>query len=581
MATQYDYESIRLRILNNLSAKTEHQNVFNNGAIVNIIEAISEELEDEMLQDEYLTTENNWELAQNKSSLLTESKVHNYDVPRKRGATGNIRFGVTSDFLGLPTEIVDFPKWTQISDDNGVDFTTIESTSLPITEPYVDILTVQGVHKTFTTFATGIDNESFIIINDSIENNNYDLYVNDILWSSVSTLFDYGGNDNVYEIRSLTDFSGIKLLFGEGIYGKILSDGDEIRLEYVETLGTEGNIILNNSVTTVDSTIFNINGDQVEVFCTNPSAIAGGESEASLEEIRTDSPRFFQSGDRATAKEDYETIINGFSYIKKVSVTGAYEYNLDNGNDLWTYIPTQDNVVQVNALTTTDEGLSESQQIQLTTDIREKNAPTDILTYPEISIIPMRFNMDISVSTRALTLNQVKTNIDTALEANYSIDVLNFFESIFKSDYYNLIDDVEGVRKHSTYVSLLDIQDFTSAYARSINLPLFPILSGTAIKVYTKLKIEADSEYVLIGQGDVDGFIIGEIGYTFTALSRIDLVTGIGTMAITDGLTDPFADYDVMVDYQLSSEDVQLTSRSQILKYNNSNYINIDYYRGG
>ena len=580
MAEQYNYEAIRQRILTNLSNKSEHNNVFSNGAIVNLIEAISEELEDEMLQDEYLTIENNWALAQNKSSLLTESKVHNYVVPRKRGATGNIRFGVSDTFDTQPSAIIDFPKWTQTSGDNNEDFTTVEASTLPVTELFVDILSVQGVHKTYTNFAQGLENESFVIVNDSIENSYYDLYVNDQLWTSVETLFDYGSNDNAYELRSLVDFSGIKMTFGDGTHGKNLVNGDSIRLEYVQTRGSNGNVVANNLITNVDSTIYDVNLEQVEAFCNNLSSLAGGEDVAGLEEIRANSPKFFQSGDRATSIDDYKTIIEGFSYVKKVSITGAYEYNLDRGNDLWEYIPTQDNLINVVALTTTNAGLSEDQAIQLTTDIRSKNAPTDILTYPEITIIPMKFNMDIAVNSRSFTLNQVKTNIDTRLAEAYSIDTLDFYESVFNSDYLALIDNTDGVRKHNSYVTLLNDIGFASPYATSISLPLFPII-GEAIKIFVKLKSEEAQDYVLIGTGDVLGFITGEVDYTLSALSRVNLTTGTGTIAILDGLDEPYLDYDVRIDYRLETSDVELTERTQILKYDSSNYTNIEYYKGG
>ncbi|MDA3855886.1 MAG: hypothetical protein PF569_06490 [Candidatus Woesearchaeota archaeon] len=580
MSEKFDYNSIRNRVLTNLSNKTEHNNVFANSALVNIIEAISEEMEDQQLQDEYLTIENTWSLAQNRSSLLTESKVHNYDVPRKRGATGNIRFGVSEAFDTQPSKIIDFPKWTQTSDNTGIDFTTVEANSMPITETYVDILSVQGIHKTYSNFAQGSENETFIVLNDSIEDSHYDLYINDILWTPVETLFDYGINDKVYEIKSLVDFSGIKITFGNGTNGKILSNGDTIKFDYIETKGSNGNIVASGLVTNIDSTIYNVNFEQVELFCTNTSSLAGGEDEAPIEEIRTNSPRFFQSGDRATTKQDYQTIIEGFSYIKKVSVTGAYEYNLDNGNDLWAYIPTQDNLVNIIALTTTDEGLTEDQAIQLTRDIREKNAPTDILTYPEITIIPMVFNMDVAVNTRSLTLNEVNTNIDTNLANAYNIDVLDFYDSVFNSDYSALIDNTAGVRKHNSYVTLLEKLDFSSAYALPITLPLFPI-TGTGIKVYVKLKTESVNNYELIGQGSPTGFIIGEVGYTFSAISRILLTTGKGSLAILEGLTEVYTDYDVRIEYRLVADDVELLARTQILKYDSSNYIDIKYYKGG
>ncbi len=470
---QFDYDSIRERLISYLSAKTEHQNIMNNSAIMNILEAIAEEMEDQMEQDEYLTIENNWELAQNKSSLLTESKVHNYDVPRKRGATGSITFGVSEDFDTYPSAIVDLPKWTEISNSDGTVFTTVEATTIPTTSYSVDASVVQGESKTYTTYAAGDTDETITISNDSIENDYYNLYVNDIEWEKVDTLFDYGSDDKVFELKSLPDFSGIKITFGDGINGQKLESGDEVVFYYVETLGEDGNIVASDNITNVDSTIYDINGDTITVYCTNDSSISGGEDEAGIEEIREDSPRFFQSGGRATTADDYETIINSYSYIKKASVIGAYEYNLDNGNDLWEYIDTQDNLVRVIALSTTDVGLTEAEKIELTTDIRDYNAPTDILTYPDITIIPMKFNMDVAVSSVSYTLSEVKASIDTSLEENYSLDTLEFYESVYASDYDSLIDGVEGVRKHSTYVSLLDDGVFSSAYAKSITLPLF------------------------------------------------------------------------------------------------------------
>lgn len=577
MAEQYDYDSIKSRILTNLSNKSEHQSVFENSAIVLLIEALSEELEDEMQNDEYLTTENNWALAQNRSSLLTESKVHNYDVPRKRGATGNIRFSTSESFDASASSIIDLPKWTQTSTADSVSFVTIEASSLGTSDDYVDVACVQGEYKNYTTYAQGLAYETVIITNDSVDNDYYDLYVNNELWTKVDSLFDYDGTDKVYELKSLPDFSGVKATFGNGVYGKNLAENDKISFDYAETLGADGNILISDLVTTIDSTLYNLEGDQIDVYCTNPSSLSGGDDEASLEEIREDSPKFFQSGDRATTADDYETIIGEFSYIDKVSVIGAYEYNLDNGNDLWEYIPTEDNLVRVIALSTTGEGLTESERIQLTTDIRSKNAPTDILTYPDITVIPMRFNIDVVVKSTAYTLATVKSNIDTNLEETFGIDTMNFFESVYNSDMNAIIDNTDGVKYHTTYISLLEQLSFASAYATSVALPLYPI-QGEYISVYIKTTDQEDTEYELIGTGDALGFIIGEMGYTFSSLSRINLTTGLGTIAITDGLEEDYEDYDVRVEYRITTDNITLTDRTQILKYDSSSYIGASYY---
>jgi len=579
MAVQFDYDSINNRILANLSAKSEHKNVMQDSALQILVSAIAQEDAYEMEYSEYLTYENNWALARNKSSLLTESKVHNYNVPRKVGATGELSVSAVVGFDSAPSVNIDVPKWTQFSTDNDISFTAVENNAVTTGDNSITINVVQGISKSSSFVATGAVNETFTVQNDDVENVYFEVYVNGLEWTSVNTLYDSESTDKVFKIESLRDLSGVKLFFGNDINGKQLTASDDVVFRYVETLGETGNVIYDDYVTNVDSTIYTISGDRVDLFCTNDDALAGGASEATLEEIRDQSPKFFQSGDRCSSPPDYEVLVGEFSYVKKVAVYGAMEYNQDNGNDLWDYIATKDNLVSCAVLTTSDDDLSTSQKNEIIRGINDRKPPTDIVEFPTILKIGLIFNIVAKVTSTSYTLNEVSNSITTTLASTYDIDVLDFYESIYESDYKRVIDEVAGVRYHTTDISLEYVKDFDSAYVASYDLPLYPI-TGTTLEIYVKLKTELLlTDYVLIGTGDATGIISGEAGYTFSGASQINITTGSGSFSVLSGLASTYTLYDVRVLWKPVALNIELTARNQLLSYTATNITSIDYFR--
>lgn len=569
MAYQFDYESIKQRIITNLLTKSEHQEVLDDSAVIALVEAVSQENEDSMSNSEYHTYENNWMLARNKSSLLTESKIHGYKVPRKIGASGLVKVGMDENFSTTPTNQVVFPKYTQFSNGDII-FSSIAEEVLTTGSTSANISVVQGIPKSETFTALGTESENFIVNNNSIENQIYSLEVNSEEWTEVTSIFDYGPFDKVYELETIPDFSGVRIRTGDGVTGIKLSSGDIVEFNYLETRGGDGNVLVQGSVTEVVDSVFNTLGDKVDVFCTNDNALSGGKSEASIDEIRNKSPQVFQTGDRAGGKIDYEAIISDLSFIKKVSVWGAYEYALDNGLNPWQPIPLQDNLVQIVALSTSDQDLTNTEQETLIETINPIKPPEDIINYNPLEVVSIGFEIN-AVANRSFTLNQVKNNIQSALANTYNIDELNFKQGISESEYIALIQGAKGVKSHSTNVEFIYDTTFGLSYATDITLPTYP-LDGTSLKIYVKLKSEDTSLFELAGIGDASGNIIGQGSYTFTS-SQIVPTTGEGAIAITTGLSGAYTNYDVRVVYETLDDNIVLPKRTQILDYLYSNVV--------
>ena len=94
----FDYESIKNRVLQNLSAQSEWASFLDYGVIDNIISSVVNEMSYQIQYAEYNTVENFWNMARNRSSLLQMSPMHGYIVPRKQASSGTIRVSTSSTF---------------------------------------------------------------------------------------------------------------------------------------------------------------------------------------------------------------------------------------------------------------------------------------------------------------------------------------------------------------------------------------------------------------------------------------------------------------------------------------------------
>ena len=573
MPISFDFSSIKQRILDSLSAKSSWASFLDYGTASLLLDAIVQELAYEVQYKEYLTQENFWSLARNKSSLLVEAPIHGYEVPRKKGANGTLKVSVSETFNSAPTNPVYIPKYFQFS--NGDTFVVADNTYvLSPGDNFITLSAKQAQAKTLTFQALGDLYETKDIVDDSVENSLYDLYVNDVRWTKVTSLFEYTGEDLVYELKTDSSFNKVTLKFGNNIFGKKLNIGDVVLFQYCSTLGSKGNISSTNNITIVESQAYDSLGTPIDLYVTNTTAFSGGVDYPSIEEIRVLSPKIYQTGSRASTRDDYEAIIGQLDYISKVLVWGAYETNIDNGDDPWTFIPTEENLVHIAALNTLFENLSVSQKLETTNSIYKQSNPTDIISYETVEKIDLIFNVNAIVQNSSYVLSQVKASIDQVLKDNYSIENTSFGQNIYSSDLVRLIDEVPGVRNHNIFTQIKKDFVFSVPYIVNINVPVYP-LSGATLQIYVKNIASPDSAFALMATSNANGVITGSNGYN-TNGSSINTATGVGTLIVNSGLSLPFTEYNVRVIYQSESDDLILNKRNYIFEYSSSN-ITVSY----
>ena len=571
MATiKFDYDSINNRILENLQTKSEWADFLIN-------DAVSQELAYEVQGKEYYTTENWWSKARNKSSLLVESPVHGYIVPRKIGSTGTLIVSTSENFDTAYSKNVYITQYFEFS--NGeLYFISPEIVTLTTTTGNVSFTGVQGEAKSSIFTAEGNPWESYNIQDDSVENTYFTLYVNDVEWTNVDTLFDYDGDSTVYEIQTAPSLEYVTLQFGNGSFGKQLSQGDIVKFYYVSTEGASGDVSGTNNITTVESQAYDESGDPVTIYVKNTTAFLGGKDYPTLEEIRSLSPRVYQTGDRGTSRSDYQTLIEQLGYITKINIWGVYEYCQDNSLNPWTFIDTEENVVHIAALNNSYENLSDSEKTELIEDIYSNCDPTDIYQFSTVVIIYLIFNVNATVKNSSYILSDVKANILETITDNYSIENTEFNQTdntngnIYYSDFVSLIDSTTGVLHHTSSIQSRYNSTFSSAYYSTDNLPLYPI-DTSSVEVYVKLTSE--DTWTLIATGDSNGSINGETGYN-TLGSTITSSTGAIVLVVNSGLTDTYSNYEIKYVYSCSNKDLILNQRYYIFAYDNAN-ITVSY----
>ncbi|MDA3856323.1 MAG: hypothetical protein PF569_08755 [Candidatus Woesearchaeota archaeon] len=573
----FDFDSIRQRIIENLAEEEEHKDIFESGAYSSLVDSLAQELEFYHTASGYRTRENQWGLSLNKSSLLSQSEVHNYSPSRIVSATGFVKFGVSEDFDTTPTTIINIPKYTQFSNDSGISFVSVNDYQMSTLDTSIDIAVKQGVYQSLTVNADGDIFETIAINSSNIEEDSVVVYVNDLLYEQIDNLLDYGPNDLICFIINKIDLSGIRIQFGNNIIGKKLNSNDRVVIQYINSIGTDGNINSKNVVKNVDSIIYDVSANIVEdVFCTNDLAIIGGADESTLEEIRLQSPKVYQTGDRAITKDDYISILERLSYVKKANVWGAYEYNIDNGLNPWTYILPEENVTHVAIVTETNENLTDAQKLQILEDINVKKSPTNLLNFETVEFINLNFVVSAYIVNASYSLPSVKSAIEAGLQEKYSIDNIAFEENLYESDYKRYIDAIPGVKYHDTYIELYKEYDFYSPYVFDVDLPIYPLKPAT-FKVYVKLKTEGVESYVLMGTGNGTGGFTPEAGYSLTD-SLISLSTGQGAIIINSGLTEDYTLYDVKLVYQSVNSNIILNNRRDLFLYGSSE-ITVQYYQ--
>ena len=271
-------------------------------------------------------------------------------VPRsKKASTATINFTVEPGITPPPTTIT--LKKGPVAASNafgGQSFTfgVTKDVTKPVMDgvaSFLDLDIKEGtvVDQKFP-YSTNNINQRFILSNAGIDLNTLEVYVRPSATSSLlssytrqDSLFDAVTGSSItkdsliYYIQEIED-EQYELIFGDGIFGKELSDGNIVEVSYILTNGSEANGISNLSFagkcTYTRNAVENTITSGISIVTANIPSTGGDEIE-SVDSVKKFAPQIYSTQNRALTSNDYEILIPNKIYpeTESISVYGGEE----------------------------------------------------------------------------------------------------------------------------------------------------------------------------------------------------------------------------------------------------------------
>ena len=375
-----------------------------------------------------------------RGSVVSQAKVLGY-VPKSAiapSAEVNLSFtGVTDASLTLPkfttfmSEAIDGVNYNFVSTDSQTvnvsggtaDFQNVTlKQGIPATVSYT-VNSITNPNYTFEIPETNVDTTTIsVVVQQSSTNAASQVYT---LASNYLTLNE---NDTVYFLQeSIT--GTYEIYFGDGVLGKLLTDGNIVSISYIVTQGITSaganNFVLMDSVS----------GYSTYTLTPVVKASQGGAKE-SISSIKFQAPKSFAAQGRAVSKNDYITAIQqnilGYSF-DAVNVWGGEENN-----------PPVYGQVFISLKPTGAYSLTTTQKQKI---ISEVIKPISVLTVtptivdPDYTYIKLTVNVVYDTTKTTQTAAQIEAGVKAVIQ-KFGTTTLNTFNSTFNS--YDLLNTIQS-----------------------------------------------------------------------------------------------------------------------------------------
>ena len=321
--TDYDFEGSNLSTILDVLAYNTYITSYNANMVAN-----------EVFIDSATLRENVVSLARNIG----------YTPKSRKAAQATVSFFInTSDIIPSPATITlkAGPVATSAGTFGNTSF--VFSIKDDITVPVVDneanfdlITLYEGslIEESYT-YNSRNPNQKFLINNIGCDSEliNVTVGINDYTekqkYAFQNSLFSINENSRVFFLQEIED-ERYEVIFGDGVFGKNLSEGNIVDISYIKTNGDSANGISQFSFTgrltyTRNSSEYVVESG-LSILSTDISA-SGGETIESVSSIKKYAPRIYASQNRAVSANDYETLIPARIYeeTESISVFGGEE----------------------------------------------------------------------------------------------------------------------------------------------------------------------------------------------------------------------------------------------------------------
>ena len=319
--TGFDFEGSNFSVLIDTLAYNTYITAFNSNMVVN-----------ESFLDSATLRENVVSLARNIGY-----------VPRSRNsAKATISFSV--DVIGTSTESITLEKglvckgsvenssflFSNVEDisvqTQNIDFSNVNGDLINARRAtFSNIEVSQGTFLTKKFTYDGSLSQKFILDNSFIDTSSIRVYVDEVEYKLVDNIINVDGQSTIFLIQEIQD-EKYELLFGDGLIGKKLQNGDIITVNYMITDGEKSN---GAAFFTFAGRLLDSNKNPVSpspFALTTVSKAQNGSNIETIDSIKYFAPKIYSAQNRAVTSRDYEAIIKEiYPNTESVSIVGGEE----------------------------------------------------------------------------------------------------------------------------------------------------------------------------------------------------------------------------------------------------------------
>jgi hypothetical protein len=308
--TGLDFDTIRLNLRNFIAGKPDFTDFdFEDSAIGTLIDLLAYNTYYNAFYANMAANEAFLDTAQIYDNVVSRAKMLGYLPTSTRGPTANVRVSFTTP-ANSTFRTINIAKNTQFrATVNGISYTFVTPQSYPITANSSNrfngfIQITEGVPLTHR-FLFSAANTAFVLPNANTDTSSITVSVttagNTLTYTQASDLRTVNSTSRVFFIEP--DRNKLyKISFGDNVLGKKPAFNSTVAVSYRVTNGSRANGA--NNFTAV-STV----GGQSSFTLTTAERATGGAEIESIESIRFNAPRLYETQNRAVTREDYKRII--------------------------------------------------------------------------------------------------------------------------------------------------------------------------------------------------------------------------------------------------------------------------------
>ncbi len=323
--SDFDFEGSNMSVLIDILAYNTYLTAFNSNMVAN-----------ESFLDSAVLRENVVSLARNigyvPKSRKAAQAIVNFDFKFNGNSTtvtlkkGLVCVGAINDtnfVFSIPEDIIAVSP---------IDTGGTAGVNPPRTAQFKNIDVFQGTVLTKEWVVSGSTDQRFVIENPNVDIDTLRVEIRKsgasagLAFSKVDNIISVTDKSNIYLIQEAPNET-YEMLFGDGLFGTKLEQGDIVDISYIVTDGKNGNEGKNFffSGDVQNDAKQSLTSSNVVTVTTTQNARNGSDIEA-IDSIRYYAPRMYSAQNRAVTPRDYEAIVQDiYPNTESISVVGGEE----------------------------------------------------------------------------------------------------------------------------------------------------------------------------------------------------------------------------------------------------------------